>query len=107
MSDPLNTEAEADRIIRDVCKRFEVSRADVMGRRRSWVVCWPRFIAIRLIYEATTLNQWGIAAIWGVNQSSIHNAIRSASDLEQTSAIAASDLAIMRLRLGITAKRTK
>jgi hypothetical protein len=92
---------QAMRIVRDVCKRFKVRQCDLSSQSKEWTICWPRFIAIALIYETVPCRQSDIGALLNRKQQSIYDAIQSAKDLEQTSAFANSDLVIMRMRLGI------
>lgn len=97
----MNRAAESQRIIRDVCKRFNIRRSLLISKDRHWVNVWPRFIAIALIRESTGMTEVKIARIFRVTQQTVDNALGAVKDMEETSKYARSDLAIMRMRLGI------
>ena len=55
----------ADDIIREVCKYFDITRADIVGKKKSKEVVEPRMIAIYLITEILEMPLISIGKIFG------------------------------------------
>ncbi len=88
-----SNQATVGRIKALVCQKFGLTVSQLESKTRKWNIVWPRFLAMRLIRDHTTLNKTEVGILFGnQNPSSVCHALAVVDNDTSNNARAARDL---------------
>ncbi len=68
-----------------IAARYHVSLSDLEGPCREWRIVWPRWLAMHLVRNYTSLSWVKIARLFNREQTTVMNAIKGVENQVQTS----------------------
>lgn len=98
----LSGNGHAQKIIRAVCRHFNVPTQRLLGKCREWSVAWPRFVSFHLLRESG-LGWSEIARLFGGrDHAGVIYGVRRVQEERQTCRKSAKDIkAVVYLVLGL------
>ncbi len=102
-NEPIQNFETAHRIIAAVCDLFDVTTAELQGPTKPWRICWPRFLAIYLIYKHTKYTHEQIAGLFNRSYGSISVALSRTQKHIDTDPKAALNLSVLESAIKRTA----
>ena len=75
----------AFRAINFIADRYHVTRADLEGCSREWRLVWPRWLAMQLVRNYTSLSWPKIGAIFNRSRNTVIHALKGVENQVQTS----------------------
>lgn len=89
----------AEAIIDEVCRQFEITRQQLLSRRRPDFIAFPRQVAMALAYECTALDSIRVARLFQRTHGAVLHAMKAVDARIAVSAIAAKQVQACRKAL--------